>query len=169
MTPFQGRNEGGHDSLQRAPKSPTITRSFFNTVRLHPKDLRGSNTERQTCLLPWAPFNLVTPLKNYIFTVRFSFLPAPGHAVFWKIMSVVARCSNSENTDATDAQSRTLSGVVVCNVCKSVLKYDCKKTGSSHIKRHTEGCKLSLWNVIFLKKKRNYPQWRYRHKRNYLR
>jgi len=49
-----------------------------------------------------------------------------------------------ENTDATDAQSsRTLSEVVVCKFCKSVLKYDWKKIGSSHIKCHTEHCKPS--------------------------
>jgi len=68
----------------------------------------------------------------------FGFLPAPGHAVFWKSISVVARCSNSETTGATDAQSRTLAGVVFCKVCKSVLKNDCEKAGSSHIKRHID-------------------------------
>jgi len=74
---------------------------------------------------------------------RFSFLPGPGHAEFWKSLSVVARYYNSENADATDAQSRTSSGVVVCKVSKSVLKYVWKKTGSSNIKRHTEHCKPS--------------------------
>jgi len=36
----------------------------------------------------------------------------------------------------------TLSDVVVYKVYKSLLKYDCKQTGSSHIKRHTEHCQL---------------------------
>ena len=33
--------------------------------------------------------------------------------------------------------------VVACKVCKSMLKYDCKETGSSHVKRYTEHRKPS--------------------------
>ena len=47
---------------------------------------------------------------------KLRFMPAPGHAVHWKSMSVVARCSNSANTDAGNAQSRPLSGVAVCTI-----------------------------------------------------
>ena len=32
---------------------------------------------------------------------------------------------------------------VACRICESVLKYDCKTTGSSHVKRHAKNCKPS--------------------------
>ena len=40
-----------------------------------------------------------------------------------------------------DTTLSSLDGIVVCYICKSVLKYDSKTTGSSLIKRHAENCK----------------------------
>ena len=72
----QGRNEGGKGGtiprrritaggaewLRRAAKSPNnVTRTFFNTVHLLPRDLFGT-WGRQTCFLPRAPSHLITPL-----------------------------------------------------------------------------------------------------------
>jgi len=58
----------GAESLRRAPKSPNnVTSAFFNTVHLLPKELRFEHggRRRQTCFLPRAPFNLVTPLPAW--------------------------------------------------------------------------------------------------------
>ena len=82
---------------------------------------------------------LTYELKRYL--ERFIFSPATGRAEFWKTISVVARCFDQENANATNTRPRTLPGIVVCTICKSVLNYDCEKAGSSHIKRHAEHCK----------------------------
>ena len=79
---------------------------------------------------------------------NFRLLPAPGHAEFWKNVNVVARCTDyEESEDAGNNQSPSrsdvITGIVVCNIGKPALKYDCKTAGSSHIKRHTENCKPS--------------------------
>ena len=86
-------------------------------------------------MLKQTTLQLTSELKRY--PERFIFSPAPGRAEFWKTRSVVARCSDQEKANATDTLPRTLPGIAVCSVCRSVLNYDCKKTGSSHIKRHT--------------------------------
>ena len=45
------------------PKNPNnVTRTFFNVIHLLPEDLRFVNGERQTCFLPRAQSNRVTPL-----------------------------------------------------------------------------------------------------------
>ena len=90
-------------------------------------------------MLKQTTLQLTCELKRY--PERFFFSTAPGRAEFCKTISVVARCSDQENANATDTQPKTLPGIVVCTVCKSVLNYDCKKSGSSHIKRHAEHCK----------------------------
>ena len=57
-------------------------------------------------------------------------------------MKVVARCSQPNDTKTKNATTlSSLNGIVVCYICKSVLKYDSRTTGSSHIKRHTENGK----------------------------
>ena len=76
----QGRNEGGKGgTIPRAPNhcgSPkshnNVTSTFFKTVHLLPKDLRFEHGQggRQTCFLPRAPSNLVTPLLDKLRNVR---------------------------------------------------------------------------------------------------
>lgn len=71
---------------------------------------------------------------------RFTFSPAPGRSEFWRTMKVVARRCQPTNA-VIGVTPEILTGIVSCGVCKLVLKYDCQKTGSSHIKRHSEHCK----------------------------
>jgi len=50
----------------RAQKCPNnVISTFFNTVHLLPKDLRFEHGGGQTCFLPRAPSNLVTPLIRW--------------------------------------------------------------------------------------------------------
>ena len=54
-------------------------------------------------------------------------------------MKVVAWCSQSNDTETKNAITlSSLNGIVVCYICKSVLKYDWRTPGSSHIKRHVK-------------------------------
>ena len=86
---------------------------------------------------------------------NFRFLQAQGRAEFWKNINLVARCTDHEQFEGSN-QSATISnviiGIVAFRICKSVLKYDCKTTWSSHIKRHAEKCKRREL-CIFTKKK----------------
>ena len=73
---------------------------------------------------------------------KFQFLPAQDCFEFWENMKVVAQCSQSNDTETKNATTlSSLDGIVVCYICKSVLKYDSRTMGSSHIKRHAENCK----------------------------
>ena len=79
---------------------------------------------------------------------NFRFLQAQGREQFWKSINLVARCTDHEQLEGTDSnQSSTISsvitGIVACRICKSVLKYDCNTTGSSHFKCHSKNCKPS--------------------------
>ena len=54
----------GHQMIAGAPKNPNnVTRTFFNAIHLLPEDLRFENGGCQTCFLPRAQSNLVTPLR----------------------------------------------------------------------------------------------------------
>ena len=87
--------------------------------------------------------HLISEVQN--FPERFNFLPAPGRSDFWKTIRIVIRRVQSEGAGASDVQATEspLPGVVSCSICKCILKYDSKSTGSSHVKRHTEHCKPS--------------------------
>ena len=84
--------------------------------------------------------NLTREMQNH--SKRFQFLLAQGRSEFRKNMKVVARCSQSNDTETKNVTTlSSLDGIVVCCICKSVLKYDSRTTGFSHIKRHAENCK----------------------------
>ena len=73
---------------------------------------------------------------------RFQFLPAQGRSEFWENMKIAAWCSQSNDIETKNATTlSSLDGIVVYYICKSVLKYDSRTTGFSHIKRHAENCK----------------------------
>ena len=56
-------------------------------------------------------------------------------------MKVVARYSQSNDTETKNATTlSSLDRIVVCYICKSVSEYD-SRTRSTHIKRHAENCK----------------------------
>jgi len=64
-------NSPGAKLLRRTPKSPNnVTSTIFNAVRLLPND-QVRTWGRQTCLLPRAPCNLVTPLPPCTFFRQF--------------------------------------------------------------------------------------------------
>ena len=57
-------------------------------------------------------------------------------------MTVLARCFQSNDAETKNATIlSSLDGIVVCYICKSVLKYDSRTTGFFHIKRRAENCK----------------------------
>ena len=87
--------------------------------------------------------HLISEVQNH--PERFNFLPAPGRSDFWKTIRIVTRRLQSEDAGASDVQATEspLPGIVSCSICKCILKYDSKSTGSSHVKRHTEHCKPS--------------------------
>jgi len=68
---------GGAGWLRRAPKSrDNVTSTFFNSTFASER-LQVRTWGRQTCFLPWAPSNLVTPLLTYKCCNSFS------HAAIW--------------------------------------------------------------------------------------
>ena len=84
--------------------------------------------------------NLTREMQNH--PESFQFLPAQGRSEFWENMKVVARCSQSNDTETKNATTLcSLHGIAVRYIWKSVLKYDSRTTGSSYIKRHAENCK----------------------------
>ena len=81
--------------------------------------------------------NLTREMQNH--PERFQFLPAQDRSEFWENMKVVAWCSKSNDTETKNAITlSSLNGIVICYICKSVLKYDWRTPGSSHIKRHVK-------------------------------
>ena len=73
--------------------------------------------------------NLTREMQNH--PERFQFLPAQGRSQFWENVKVVARYSQSNDTETKIATTlSSLDGIVVCYICKSVLKYDLRATGS---------------------------------------
>ena len=87
--------------------------------------------------------HLISEVQNH--PERFNFLPTPGRSDFWKTIRIVTRRVQSEDAGASDVQATEspLPGIVSCSICKCILKYDSKSTGSSHVKHHTEHCKPS--------------------------
>ena len=60
-----GRNSPGAESLRGAPKGPnSVTSTLFNSSFASERS-RVRKWGRQTCFLPRAPFNLVTPLQRH--------------------------------------------------------------------------------------------------------
>ena len=61
--------------------------------------------------------NLTREMQNH--PERFQFLPAQGRSEFWESMKVVARCSQSNDTETKNATTlSSLDGIVICYICK---------------------------------------------------
>jgi len=70
---FLGRRitAGGAESCVGRRKLPIIHKYFLHYSTFAPKDLRFEHGGRQTCFLPLAPSNLVTPLSAACVTATF--------------------------------------------------------------------------------------------------
>ena len=70
---------------------------------------------------------------------KFQYTGSPGRAEFWKSFSTLSVCVENEDASASNSTA-TVPGFVICKNCKTVMRFDNKLTGSSHIKRHAETC-----------------------------
>ena len=64
-------------------------------------------------------------------------------ASIYHLVMVVVKIRNSPD-------SQPINGFVLCNICKQVLRYDAKVTGSSHLNRHAQTCKRPQTKTIQL-------------------
>ena len=82
---------------------------------------------------------------------KYDFKPASGKANFCSNFRSISQYlspghGGSENSDSPDSQP--INGFVQCNICKQVLRYDAKVTGSSHLNRHAQTCKRPQTKTI---------------------
>ena len=139
----------------RAPKSPNnVTNTFFNIMHLFPKDLFRT-WGRQTCFLPRAPSNLVTPLSALLLksadsrakkifhwaNISFSAYTQPYRRTSEAFHAVKGRCDIKFRTlheislrkrSGGTAQLHTLRGYAAyCVNYRNIPGYCCQRSASS--------------------------------------